>query len=258
MLVYMYCSVQYVLQYVVVCSMYSMYLVCMQYVVYCMQYVVCSMQYLVCSMQYVVVCSMYMQYGVWSMYRSVQYLVCTVVSGMQYCSTVSAVLDINGCPLARGITKNFIRAGKFSRVVARSGNNELHRLLHLNSPPTLVVNMFKIKKYHNTIVAKIAMLEIRSFVDHKLAVFTYFKCNFSLCTSQRCDQKLSNLACSIKQRTGCENQAEQGRSSQQMSEVQRIKVQALVCDKQMKSEIFHICLLIVKHNFYSDCWKLHS
>ena len=82
-----------------------------------------------------------------------------------------------------GATKTFIRAGKFSRVVARSGNNELRRLLHLNSPPTLVVNMFKIKKYHKTIVAKIAMLEIRSFVDHKLAVFTYFKHNFSLCTS---------------------------------------------------------------------------
>ena len=76
-----------------------------------------------------------------------------------------------------GATKNFIRAGKFSTVFARLGNNELHRLLDLNSPPTLVVNMFKIKKYHNTIVAKIAMLEIRSFVDHKLAVFTYFKRN---------------------------------------------------------------------------------
>ena len=114
-----------------------------------------------------------------------------------------------------------------------SGNNELHRLRHLNSPPTLVVNVFKIKKYHNTIVAKIAMLEIRSFVDHKLAVFTYFKRNFSPYTSQRCDQqKLSNLACSVKQRTGCENgtthvivrQTEQGRSGQQTSEVQRIKV----------------------------------
>ena len=54
-------------------------------------------------------------------------------------------------------------------MVARADNNELRRLLHLNSPPTLVVTVFKIyKKYHNTIVAKIAMLEIRSFVDHKL------------------------------------------------------------------------------------------
>ena len=69
-----------------------------------------------------------------------------------------------------------------------------------------LLNMFKIKKYHNTIMAKIAMLKIRSFVDHKLPVFTYFKRNFSPYTSQRCDQqKLSNLACSVKQRTGCEN-----------------------------------------------------
>ena len=99
-----------------------------------------------------------------------------------------------------GATKNFNQAGKFSTVVAQSGNNELHQLLHLNSQPSLVVNMFKIKKYHNIIMAKIAMLEIRSFVDHKLAVFTYFKCNFSLCTSQHCDQqKLSNLACSVKE-----------------------------------------------------------
>ena len=72
-----------------------------------------------------------------------------------------------------GAARNFSRAGKFSTVVARADNNELRRLLHLNSPPTLVVTVFKIyKKYHNTIVAKIAMLEIRSFVDHKLAVFT--------------------------------------------------------------------------------------
>ena len=36
----------------------------------------------------------------------------------------SPVLDINGCPLARlpGATNNFSRAGKFSIVVARSGN----------------------------------------------------------------------------------------------------------------------------------------
>ena len=46
------------------------------------------------------------------------------------------------------------------------------------------VNVFKIKKCHNTIVAKIAMLEICSFVDHKLAVFTYFKCIFLPCTVQ--------------------------------------------------------------------------
>ena len=105
-----------------------------------------------------------------------------------------------------GATKNFNWAGKFSTVVAWSGNHELHLLLHLNSPPTFIVNVFKIKKYHDTIMAKIAMLEIRSFVDHKLAVFTYFKRNFSPYTSQRCDQqKLSNLACSVKQRTGCEN-----------------------------------------------------
>ena len=49
-----------------------------------------------------------------------------------------------------GATKNFNWAGKFSTVVARSVNNELHWLLHLNSLPTLVVNMFKMKKYHNT------------------------------------------------------------------------------------------------------------
>ena len=99
----------------------------------------------------------------------------------KYCSTLQCLtLTVARLP---GATKNVIRAGKFSRVVARLGNNELRWLLHLNSPPTLVVNMFKIKKYHNTIVAKIAMLEIRSFVDHKLAVFTYFKRNFSLCTS---------------------------------------------------------------------------
>ena len=101
-----------------------------------------------------------------------------------------------------GATKNFNRAGKFSTVVAQSGNNKLHRLLHLNLLPTLVVNMFKIKKYHNMYnIGKdtLAKLEICSFVDHKLAVFTYLKCNFSLCTSQRCDQqKLSNLACSVK------------------------------------------------------------
>ena len=117
---------------------------------------------------------------------------------------------------------------------AESGNNELHWVLHLNLPPTLVVNMFKIKKYHNTIVAKIAMLEIRSFVDHKLAVFTYFKCNFSLCTSQHCDQqKLSNLACSVKLKDWMRKwdkvcvivgKAELGRSGQQMSEVQRINI----------------------------------
>ena len=48
-------------------------------------------------------------------------------------------------------------------------------------------------------MAKIAMLEIHSFVYHKLAVFTYFKRMFSLCTSQRCNQqKLHNLACSVK------------------------------------------------------------
>ena len=70
-------------------------------------------------------------------------------------------------------TKNLNRAGKFSTVVRWSGNNELHWLLHLNLPPTSVVNMFKIKKYHNTIVAAITMLEIHSFVYHKLAVFTY-------------------------------------------------------------------------------------
>ena len=69
-------------------------------------------------------------------------------------------------------------------------------------------------------MAKIAMLEIRSFVDHKLAVFTYFKRNFSPYTSQCCDQqKLSNLACLVKQR------------------------------KQLKSKIFRICLLLSKHNF---------
>ena len=90
------------------------------------------------------------------------------------------MLHINGSHLP-GATKTFIRAGKFSPVVARSGNNELRRLLHFNPLPTLVVNMFKIKKYHNTIMAKIAMVEIRSFVDHKLAVFTYIKRNFSLC-----------------------------------------------------------------------------
>ena len=33
-------------------------------------------------------------------------------------------------------------------------------------------------------------------------------------------------------------QAEQGRSGQQVSEVQRIKVLALVCGKQLKSKIF--------------------
>ena len=51
--------------------------------------------------------------------------------------------------------------------------------IHLDSPPTLVVNTLKIKKYHNTIMAKIAMLEIHSFVDHKLAVFAY-SINFSV------------------------------------------------------------------------------
>ena len=133
------------------------------------------------------------------------------VYSLAFCLQRSNVTDITQCStlaVARlpGATKNFNQAGKFSRVVARSGNNELHRLLHLNSPPTLVVNMFKIKKYHNTIMAKIAMLEIRSFVDLKLAMFTYFKHNFSPYTSQRCDQqKLSNLACSVKQRTGCKN-----------------------------------------------------
>ena len=85
-------------------------------------------------------------------------------------------------------------------------------LITLNQCSTLMfvhvnVNVFKIKKCHNTIVAKIAMLEICSFVDHKLAVFTYFKCIFLPCTSQCCNyQKLSNLACSsVKQRTGCKN-----------------------------------------------------
>ena len=48
------------------------------------------------------------------------------------------------------------------------------------------------------------MLEIHSFVDHKLAVFTYFKHIFSPCTSQRSTEAEYNLACSVKQRTGCE------------------------------------------------------
>ena len=104
-----------------------------------------------------------------------------------------------------GATKSFNRAGKFSTVVARSGNNKFRQLHHLNSLPSLVVSVFKIKKYHNITVAKI-MLEMRSFVDHKLAVFTYFRRNFSPYTSQRCyQQKLSNLVCSVKQRTRCEN-----------------------------------------------------
>ena len=59
-------------------------------------------------------------------------------------------------------TKYLNQAGKFSTVVAWSGNNKLRQLLHLNSPPTLVVNIFKIKRYHNTMVAKIAILEICS------------------------------------------------------------------------------------------------
>ena len=120
------------------------------------------------------------------------------VNALIQCSTLHVAYT---CPLAHlpGATKNFNRVGKISTVVAWSGNNELCRLLHLNLPSTLVVNMFTIKKYHNTIVAKIAMLEICSFVDHKLAVFTYIKYNFSPCTSQCCDQqKLSNLACSVK------------------------------------------------------------
>ena len=50
--------------------------------------------------------------------------------------------------------------------------------------------MYKIKKYHNKNVAKIAMLEIRSFVDHSPIPNATFHC---------CDpQKLSNLACSVK------------------------------------------------------------
>ena len=125
----------------------------------------------------------------------------SISSRSQSCSCFCENLQCSTLMLAslRGATKNFNQAGKFSTVVSRLGNNKLCQLLHLNLLPTLVVNMFKIKKYHNTIVAKIAMLEICSFVDHKLAVFTYFKCNFSLCTSQRCDQqKLSNLACSVK------------------------------------------------------------
>ena len=44
-----------------------------------------------------------------------------------------------------GTTKNVNRAGKFSTAVARSGNNELRWLLHLNLPPALFVNMFKIR-----------------------------------------------------------------------------------------------------------------
>ena len=96
-----------------------------------------------------------------------------------------------------GATKNFNWASKFSTAVARLGN-ELRWLLHLNLPPTLFVNTFKIKKYHNAIVAKIAtMFEIRSFVDHKLAVFTYFKHNFSLCTSQRCNQQKLSVTAAV-------------------------------------------------------------
>ena len=54
-------------------------------------------------------------------------------------------------------------------------------------------------------------------------------------------------------------QAEQGRSGQQTNEDQRINVQALVCGKQLKIKIFHICLLVSKHlQFHSECWKLHS
>ena len=116
--------------------------------------------------------------------------------GGKHCST----LTVARLP---GATKNFIRAGKFSRVVARSGNNELHRLLHFNSPPTLVVNMFNTTKYHNTIVAKIAMLKIRVLLTINWQCSPILNATF-YCV-QVYKQKLSNLAFSIKQRTGCEN-----------------------------------------------------
>ena len=72
------------------------------------------------------------------------------------------------------------------------------------------------------------MLEILSFVDHKLAVFTYFKRNFSLHTSQHCNQqKLSNLACLVKLKDWTQkwdNVCDCDRSGQQTSEVQKIHV----------------------------------
>ena len=114
------------------------------------------------------------------------------------------MLDINSCPLCPGQLK--ISIGQVNSVQGQQRTSPATPL-EFATYFGCTVNMFKIKKYHNTIMAKIGMLEIRSFVDHKLAVFTYFKHNFSPYTSQRCDQqKLSNLACLVKQRTGCQPQ----------------------------------------------------